>query len=169
MTAKEVRFGDDARARLVKGVNILANAVKMTLGPRGRNVILERSFGAPTVTKDEVPVKKELELEDKFENMGVQMVKEVASKTSDVAGDIRSLRSDFLDHLNAHVFELVFELEFFFDGDFVLGNCRSAEAPFQDHVATSRSKGHFYGISQDIHTFHQACSGIIAKSYFFSS
>ncbi|OGT70028.1 MAG: chaperonin GroL [Gammaproteobacteria bacterium RIFCSPLOWO2_02_FULL_56_15] len=87
MTAKEVRFGDDARARLVKGVNILANAVKMTLGPRGRNVILERSFGAPTVTKDGVSVAKEIELEDKFENMGAQMVKEVASKTSDVAGD----------------------------------------------------------------------------------
>ena len=87
MTAKEVRFGDDARARLVKGVNILANAVKMTLGPRGRNVILERSFGAPTVTKDGVSVAKEIELEDKFETMGAQMVKEVASKTSDVAGD----------------------------------------------------------------------------------
>ena len=87
MTAKEVRFGDDARARLVKGVNILANAVKMTLGPRGRNVILEKSFGSPTVTKDGVSVAKEIELEDKFENMGAQMVKEVASKTSDVAGD----------------------------------------------------------------------------------
>jgi len=87
MTAKEVRFADDARSRMVKGVNILANAVKQTLGPRGRNVILEKSFGAPTVTKDGVSVAKEIELEDKFENMGAQMVKEVASKTSDVAGD----------------------------------------------------------------------------------
>ncbi len=87
MAAKEVRFGDDARARMVRGVNTLANAVKVTLGPKGRNVVLQKSFGAPTVTKDGVSVAKEIELEDKFENMGAQMVKEVASQTSDVAGD----------------------------------------------------------------------------------
>ncbi|MGF1642648.1 MAG: chaperonin GroEL [Thiotrichales bacterium] len=87
MAAKEVRFGDDARARMVRGVNILANAVKVTLGPKGRNVVLEKSFGSPTVTKDGVSVAKEIELEDKFENMGAQMVKEVASQTSDIAGD----------------------------------------------------------------------------------
>ncbi|MCG8378292.1 MAG: chaperonin GroEL [Proteobacteria bacterium] len=87
MTAKEVKFSDDARSHMAKGVNVLANAVKQTLGPKGRNVILDKSFGAPTVTKDGVSVAKEIELEDKFENMGAQMVKEVASKTSDVAGD----------------------------------------------------------------------------------
>ena len=87
MSAKEVRFGDDARSRMARGVNTLANAVKQTLGPKGRNVVVEKSFGAPTVTKDGVSVAKEIELEDKFENMGAQMVKEVASKTSDVAGD----------------------------------------------------------------------------------
>ena len=87
MSAKEVRFSDDARSRMANGVNILANAVKQTLGPKGRNVVLEKSFGAPTVTKDGVSVAKEIELADKFENMGAQMVKEVASKTSDVAGD----------------------------------------------------------------------------------
>ena len=87
MAAKEVRFADDARHRMARGVNILANAVKQTLGPKGRNVVLEKSFGSPTVTKDGVSVAKEIELEDKFENMGAQMVKEVASKTSDVAGD----------------------------------------------------------------------------------
>src|ERR687897_1986441 len=87
MAAKEVRFSDDARARMLKGVNILANAVKATLGPKGRNAVLEKSFGAPTVTKDGVSVAKEIELKDKFENMGAQMVKEVASKTSDNAGD----------------------------------------------------------------------------------
>ena len=86
-TPKEVRFSDDARQRMLKGVNVLANAVKVTLGPKGRNVVLEKSFGAPTVTKDGVSVAKEVELEDKFENMGVQMVKEVASQTSDAAGD----------------------------------------------------------------------------------
>ena len=87
MPAKEVRFHDSARAKMVHGLNILADAVKVTLGPKGRNVVLERSFGAPTVTKDGVSVAKEIELKDKFENMGAQMVKEVASKTSDVAGD----------------------------------------------------------------------------------
>jgi chaperonin GroEL len=87
MAAKDVRFGDSARHRMVAGVNILADAVKVTLGPKGRNVVLDRSFGAPTVTKDGVSVAKEIELKDKLENMGAQMVKEVASKTSDVAGD----------------------------------------------------------------------------------
>ena len=87
MAAKEVRFSDDARARMFAGVNILADAVKVTLGPKGRNVVLDKSFGAPTVTKDGVSVAKEIELEDKFQNMGAQMVKEVASHTSDVAGD----------------------------------------------------------------------------------
>ena len=87
MAAKEIRFGEDARARMVRGVNVLANAVKATLGPKGRNVVLEKSFGAPTITKDGVSVAKEIELADKFENMGAQMVKEVASKTSDNAGD----------------------------------------------------------------------------------
>src|SRR6266700_2808870 len=87
MAAKDVVFGDSARARMVEGVNILANAVKVTLGPKGRNVVLERSFGAPTVTKDGVSVAKEIELKDKLQNMGAQMVKEVASKTSDNAGD----------------------------------------------------------------------------------
>ena len=87
MAAKDLRFGENARNKMVNGVNVLANAVKITLGPKGRNVVLERSFGAPTVTKDGVSVAKEIELKDKFENMGAQMVKEVASKTSDVAGD----------------------------------------------------------------------------------
>ncbi|HNU66739.1 MAG: chaperonin GroEL [Methylotenera sp.] len=87
MAAKDVRFGDDVRQKMVAGVNVLANAVKVTLGPKGRNVVLERSFGAPTITKDGVSVAKEIELKDKFENMGAQMVKEVASKTSDIAGD----------------------------------------------------------------------------------
>ena len=85
--AKEVRFADDARQRMLRGVNVLANAVRVTLGPKGRNVVVEKSFGAPTVTKDGVSVAKEIELEDRFENMGVQMVKEVASQTSDAAGD----------------------------------------------------------------------------------
>jgi chaperonin GroEL len=87
MAAKDVRFGENVRNKMVNGVNVLADAVKITLGPKGRNVVLERSFGAPTITKDGVSVAKEIELKDRFENMGAQMVKEVASKTSDVAGD----------------------------------------------------------------------------------
>ena len=85
--AKDVKFGNDARTRMLHGVNILADAVKVTLGPKGRNVVLDKSFGAPTITKDGVSVAKEIELEDKFENMGAQMVKEVASRTNDEAGD----------------------------------------------------------------------------------
>ena len=85
--SKEVIFGSDARAKMLNGVNILANAVKVTLGPKGRNVVIDKSFGAPRITKDGVTVAKEIELEDKFENMGAQMVKEVASKTNDEAGD----------------------------------------------------------------------------------
>src|SRR5574340_792996 len=87
MAAKDVKFHDAARSKMVVGVNILADAVKVTLGPKGRNVVLDRSYGSPTITKDGVSVAKEIELKDKFENMGAQMVKEVASKTSDVAGD----------------------------------------------------------------------------------
>jgi chaperonin GroEL len=87
MAVKEVRFHSDAREKMLRGVDILANAVKVTLGPKGRNVVLDKSFGAPRITKDGVTVAKEIELEDKFENMGAQMVREVASKTSDIAGD----------------------------------------------------------------------------------
>src|SRR4030042_4357338 len=87
MAAKEIKFDADARAKMIKGVNTLADAVKVTLGPKGNNVILEKSFGSPLVTKDGVTVAKEIELEDRFENMGARMVREVASKTSDVAGD----------------------------------------------------------------------------------
>src|SRR5216110_957579 len=137
MPAKDVRFHESARHKLLAGVNILADAVKVTLGPKGRNVVLERSFGAPTVTKDGVSVAKEIELKDKFENMGAQMVKEVASNTSDEAGDgtttatvlaqaiirehgggrravaglVGGVGRDFLHHLRAHVLELVLELD----------------------------------------------------------
>src|SRR6202030_3998814 len=87
MPAKIVRFGQESREKILKGVNTLADAVKVTLGPKGRNVVIEKSYGAPLITKDGVTVAKEIELDDKFENMGAQLVKEVASKTSDVAGD----------------------------------------------------------------------------------
>ena len=87
MSAKDVKFGRDARERILRGVDILADAVKVTLGPKGRNVVIDKSFGAPRITKDGVTVAKEIELKDKFENMGAQMLREVASKTNDQAGD----------------------------------------------------------------------------------
>src|SRR5713226_162886 len=87
MAAKEVRFSTDARDKMLRGIDVLANAVRITLGPKGRNVVLDKSFGAPRITKDGVTVAKEIELEDKFENMGAQMVREVAQKTNDTAGD----------------------------------------------------------------------------------
>src|SRR5271155_2325302 len=87
MAAKDIRLGTDARERMLRGIDILANAVRVTLGPKGRNVVLDKSWGAPRITKDGVTVAKEIELSDKFENMGAQMVREVASKTNDVAGD----------------------------------------------------------------------------------
>src|SRR3984885_13125171 len=87
MASKDVRFGADARSRMLRGVDVLADAVKVTLVPKGRNVVIDKSFGAPRITKDGVTVAKEIELGDKFENMGAQMVREVASKTNDVAGD----------------------------------------------------------------------------------
>ena len=95
--AKDVKFGIDARAKMIDGVNLLANAVKVTLGPKGRNVVIDKSFGAPTITKDGVSVAKEIELDDKFENMGAQLVREVASKTNDVSGD-GTTTSTFLAH-----------------------------------------------------------------------
>src|SRR6186713_2494588 len=87
MAAKDVKFNTDARERMLRGVDVLANAVKVTLGPKGRNVVIDKSYGAPRITKDGVSVAKEIELEDKFENMGAQMLREVASKTNDLAGD----------------------------------------------------------------------------------
>jgi len=87
MAAKDVKFGADARTRMLRGVDILADAVKVTLGPKGRNVVLDKGFGAPVITNDGVTIAKEIELEDKFENLGAQLVQEVASKTNDVAGD----------------------------------------------------------------------------------
>src|SRR4030095_14063821 len=99
MAAKDVKFAADARARMLRGVDILANAVGVTLGPKGRNVVLDKSFGAPRITKDGVTVAKDIELHDKFENMGAQLVKEVASKTSDQAGEGRQFAERTLDEV----------------------------------------------------------------------
>ena len=99
MSAKDVRFGEDARARMVRGVNVLANAVKVTLGPKGRNVALDKKFGAPTITHDGVTVAKEIELEDPYENMGAQLFKEAAIKTNDIAGDGTTTATVLAQHM----------------------------------------------------------------------
>jgi TCP-1/cpn60 chaperonin family len=110
MSAKEVKFGVDARDRMLRGVEILNNAVKVTLGPKGRNVVLDKSFGAPRITKDGVTVAKEIELDDKFENMGAQMVREVASKSADAAGGSKDEASKFKSrHLSASRAALEFD------------------------------------------------------------
>src|SRR2546428_6401478 len=98
--AKQIVHGEDSRQAILRGVNMLADAVKITLGPKGRNVVLDKKFGSPTITKDGVTVAKEIELKEPLENMGAQMVKEVASKTSDVAGDVARLGGDFFHHLD---------------------------------------------------------------------
>ena len=274
MAAKEVKFSTDARDKMLRGVDILADAVKVTLGPKGRNVIIDKSFGAPRITKDGVSVAKEIELEDKFENMGAQMVREVASKTNDiagdgtttatvlaqaivreggkavaagmnpmdlkrgidlavaevvkdivskakkintseevaqvgtisangeidaalqvhrvhagcnclvafandglckngssrcaVAGDVVGLRSNFADHLGAHVFELVFKFDFLGDRNTVLGDARSAEGLVDDDVTTIWAERDLHCVSEDIDAVKHLFARGAAKLDFFS-
>ena len=167
MAAKEIKFGQEARAKILIGVNALADAVKVTLGPKGRNVVIEKSYGAPLITKDGVTVAKEIELDDKFENMGAQLVKEVASKTSDIAGDVGRLGGDLFDHLGAHVLELVFELDLFGDGDAVLGDGRRAVALLDDHVASSRTEGDFDGVGERVDARKDEVAGYVRINDFF--
>ena len=141
MAAKEVRFAEDSRNRIAKGVNTLANAVKVTLGPKGRNVVLEKSFGAPTVTKDGVSVAKEIELEDKLENMGAQMMKEVASKTSDTAGDGTTTATVLAQSIMREGLKSVSA-----GRNPVLGDRRGAETFLKHHIAPFRPKGDLYRV-----------------------
>jgi hypothetical protein len=172
--AKQIIYGEESRQAILRGVNALANAVKVTLGPKGRNVVLDKKFGSPTITKDGVTVAKEIDLKDPLENMGAQMVREVASKTSDtagdgtttatvlaqaiyregaknvVAGDVRRLARDFADHLRAHVLERVLEVDFLGDGDAVLGDGGGAELLVEDDVASFGAEGHLDRIGEGI-------------------
>src|SRR5579885_1381051 len=169
MAAKDVRFSADARERMLRGVETLANAVKVTLGPKGRNVVIDKSFGAPRITKDGVTVAKEIELDDKFENMGAQMVREVASKTNDVAGDVIGLGGDLAHHLRAHILELVVELYLLGDRDAVLGNARSAKALLDHYVAALGTERDFHRIGQRLDAAQQALASIAGKFYVFRS
>jgi len=163
MAAKDILFDEAGRSRILEGVNILADTVKATLGPRGRNVVIEKSWGAPTVTKDGVTVAKEIELEDKFANLGAQMVKEVASKTSDIAGDVRRLGCNLAQHLRTHVLELVLELNLLGDGHAVLGDAWRTIRFLEHNVAAFRAKRHLDGIGQDIGTAQHALAGVLGE------
>ena len=189
--AKQITYGDESRQAVLRGVNRLADAVKVTLGPKGRNVVLDKKFGSPVITKDGVTVAKEVELEDKFENMGAQMVKEVASKTSDVAGDgtttatvlaraifteglkmvvagrVSGLGSNFAHHLRAHVLELVVELDLLGDGDAVLGDAGCAERFVEHDVAALRTERHLHRVVQNVDAAQHAIAGIDAEFDFF--
>ena len=139
MSAKDVRFSSDARDRMLRGVDILNNAVKVTLGPKGRNVILDKSYGAPRITKDGVTVAKEIELSDKFENMGAQMVREVASKTSDRAGD----------------------------GVAVLGDARRAIGLVENDIAALGTQRRPDGVVEDVDAPQHAIAGVGGEAYVF--
>ena len=136
MAAKDVKFSTDARDRMVRGVNLLANAVKVTLGPKGRNVVIDKSFGAPRITKDGVTVAKEIELEDKFENMGAQMVREVASKTNDLAAVVAGAGADGLDDALGGLF-----LGGVGDDDAASGFLFAVDAP-DDHPVVQGTESH---------------------------
>ena len=127
MAAKQIAYDNDARGKILRGIQKLSRAVRVTHGPSGRVVVLEKSFGTPTVTKDGVTVAKEIELDDAYENMGAQMVKEVASKSSKDAGDGGRLGGDLLDHLGADVLVGLFQFDFLGDRDAVLGDGGGAE------------------------------------------
>ena len=175
MAAKQIAFDQEARDAMRRGIGKLAKAVKVTLGPKGRNVILQKSFGSPTVTKDGVTVAKEIDLPDHYENMGARMVREVASKTSSVAGDgtttatilahamvregVKAVAAgmnpmdlkrgiDLADHAGAHVLVLVLQLDLLGHGHAVLGDGRRAEALLQDDVAALGPEGHLDGAGQ---------------------
>src|SRR5216117_920357 len=120
--AKQLAFTDEARKKLKNGIDVMANAVKTTLGPKGRNVALDKKFGSPTVTHDGVTVAKEIELEDPYENMGAQLLKEAATKTNDIAGDVVGLGSSLLQKLRTHVFIGIFEFNFLRNGHAVMSN-----------------------------------------------
>ena len=152
---------------MLRGVDKLADAVAVTMGPTGRNVIIDKSFGGPTVTKDGVTVSKEIELEDRFENMGAKLVNEVASKTSDIAGEIGSLLGDFDHELGAHVLEAVFELDFLGDGDAVFGDGRSAEGLVDDDVLAGRAHGDRDGASEFFDALEHFGTGVIVKQQLF--
>ena len=160
--AKQIKYGEEARRALEAGINTLADTVKITLGPKGRNVVLDKKFGAPLITNDGVTIAKEIELEDPFENMGAQLVREVSVKTNDIAGDVVGLDGNLAHQLRAHVLEGILELDFLGDGHAVIGNQRSAELLVQHNVAALRTKGDFDGIRQGVDARFQSAAGFLA-------
>ena len=152
MASKQLMFDQAARQKVFDGLEKLAKAVKVTLGPSGRNVILQKSWGSPQITKDGVTVAKEVELSDPIENLGAQMVKEVATKTSDIAGGVGSLGGDFFHHLRAHVLVGIGKLYFLGDGHAVLGDGRRAEFFVDGDVAALGAEGDLDGAREKLDT-----------------
>src|SRR6184192_1735660 len=148
MAAKQLVFDEAARQAVLRGVAKLSKAVTATLGPKGRNVVIDKKFGSPTVTKDGVTVAKEIELEDAYENMGAQMVREVASKTSDIAGDVAGFARHFAHHLRAHVFIRVLQLDLLGDADTVFGDRRRPPFLVNDNIAAFRAERCGHGFRQ---------------------
>ena len=193
MSAKEVRFSVDARDRMLRGIDILANAVRVTLGPKGRNVVLDKSYGAPRITKDGVTVAKEIELEDKFENMGAQMVREVDTalevhrihagvnrlgafphnRVGEHGGGggsvtclVGCLRCDLADHLSTHVLELVLELDLLGDGNAVFGDAGCSVRLVELHIAALRAERHLHRIIENVDPTQHSVARIDRKSNF---
>ena len=160
--AKIIAFDEEARRGLERGLNILADAVKVTLGPRGRNVVLEKKWGAPTITNDGVSIAKEIELDDPYEKIGAELVKEVAKKTDDVAGDgtttatvlAQALVKEGLRNVaaGADLFEWVVQFDFLRDGHTIVSNRGGAPLLFEDDVASAWAKGDLDGVSKDVQT-----------------
>src|SRR5678809_1570869 len=163
MAAKELHFNVDARAALKRGVDQLAEVVEVTLGPKGRNVVIDKKFGAPTVTKDGVTVAKEIELSDSLENMGAQMVKEVATKTSDRAGH----GGHFLGHMGAHVLERIRELDLLGDGDAVLGNRWGTKLLVDDDVPALGTESDLHSVSELVDAPLESRAGVGVELQFF--
>src|SRR5579884_3660756 len=188
MPAKKIILGEDSRQSILRGVNALADTVKITLGPKGRNVVLEKKFGSPTITKDGVTVAKEIELPEPLENLGAQMVREVASKTSDVAGDgtttatvlaqsifrqhggrssavsgyIAGFGCDFAHHLGAQILQRLGQLDFFSHSHAVFRDRRRAKFLLQNHIPPLRAESDFHRVGQGVYAAKNRLPRILA-------
>ena len=165
MAAKMIAFDEDARRGLERGMNQLADAVKVTLGPKGRNVVLEKKWGAPTITNDGVSIAKEIELEDPWEKIGAELVKDGAKKTDDgaVTGNIVGLLGDFLDQLGADLLPRVLELDLLGDGHAIVGDRGGAPLLLEYHVPALGAEGYLHGVGELVHTAFEAAPGVLVK------
>src|SRR6266700_2637996 len=169
--AKLIAFDEEARRGLERGMNILADAVKVTLGPKGRNVVLEKKWGAPTITNDDVSIAKEIELEEPYEKIGAELVKEVAKKTDDIAGDgtttatgdVVGLLGNLFDQLSADLLVGVLELDLLGDGDAVVGDRGRTPLLLEDHIAALGAQRHPYRVRELVHPPLERPPGVLIE------